>query len=227
MSKNLFIIGTGTDIGKTYIAALILKKLRENYMNPGYFKAAMSGNSLDSDGNIIPGDSLYIMKISNIDEEIEKTCPYIYKNPFSPHLASRIEGNPVKMSYLMEKFREINNRYDYLVIEGSGGIICPISLDNEEIWLTDIIKVLESPCLLVADAGLGTINYIGLTIKYLKDLNIPINGIILNNYEIGNIMHEDNLKVVERLTGINVVGKVRRYEEDLDMDLEDLESLFE
>lgn len=226
MSKNLFIIGTGTDIGKTYITGLILKKLRENNLNAGYFKSAMSGNSRNDDGNLLPEDAIFIKNIAKTEGDLNEYCPYIYEKAYSPHLAARIEGNPVQMDYLMKSFKGISNRYDYLAIEGSGGIICPISLEREEIWLTDIIKKMNAGTLLIADAGLGTINSIGLTIHYIKSMDIPIKGIIFNNYEIGNIMHEDNLKVVEKLTGIKVIGRVKRYDENLDMDLEELKLLF-
>ena len=60
MSKKLFITGTGTDVGKTYVTGLILKKLNDNHKNAAYFKAAMSGNDRAEDGSLIPGDALHV-----------------------------------------------------------------------------------------------------------------------------------------------------------------------
>ena len=62
MSKNLFITGTGTDVGKTYVTDLIIKKLKQNNINAAYYKAAMSGNDRRSDGSLIPGDALYVKR---------------------------------------------------------------------------------------------------------------------------------------------------------------------
>lgn len=93
MSKALFITGTGTDIGKTYVAGLIVKKLAECGKNPGYYKAAMSGNKRRPDGSLIPGDALFVQQCSGITQPLEEMCPYVYENAYSPHLASRIEGN--------------------------------------------------------------------------------------------------------------------------------------
>ena len=94
MSRGLFVIGTGTDVGKTYVTALIVKKLKDSGVSAAYYKAAMSGNQRDGDGKLIPGDALLVKEISGISQPLEEMCPYVYERAFSPHLASRIEGNP-------------------------------------------------------------------------------------------------------------------------------------
>ena len=208
MSKNLFITGTGTDVGKTYVTALIIKKLKQNNINAAYYKAAMSGNDRRSDGSLIPGDALYVKEISGIKQPLDEMCHYIYEHAVSPHLASRLEGNPVKMDYVIKNFKDICNRYEYVTMEGSGGILCPICFDEDKIHLTDIIKACNLSCLMIADAGLGTINNVGLTAAYMKSYDIPLKGIIFNNFEPGNLMHEHG-------------------DNDLDIPVEFLESLYE
>ena len=90
MSKSLFIIGTGTDVGKTYASALIVRKLRESGVSAAYYKAAMSGNERDKNGRLIPGDARYVRERSGIRQPLEEMCPYVYEHAVSPHLASRI-----------------------------------------------------------------------------------------------------------------------------------------
>ena len=102
MSKNLFITGTGTDVGKTYIAGLILKKLRESGVSAAYYKAAMSGNGRREDGSLLPGDALHVKEASGIRQLPEEMCPYVYEHAVSPHLASRLEGNPVRLERVLE-----------------------------------------------------------------------------------------------------------------------------
>lgn len=97
MSKGIFITGTGTDIGKTYVTGLIVKKLRESGADAAYYKAAMSGNERRADGSLIPGDALQVKTMSGIGQPLEEMCPYVYETAVSPHLASRLEGNPVQM----------------------------------------------------------------------------------------------------------------------------------
>lgn len=227
MSKNLFITGTGTDVGKTYIAGLITKKLNENGYNAGYFKAAMSGNIKDDKGNLIPGDAAFVKEISGITEPLKDMCPYIYENAVSPHLASRMEGNPVKMSVIKEKFNEVCLKHDYITMEGSGGILCPLCFDEEKTQLEDVIKELDLSCLIIADAGLGTINSVVLTVEYMKSRGIPIKGIIFNHYHEGNVMEEDNLRMCEYMTGLKVLACVKDSDTDINIDAKLLASLYE
>ena len=193
MSKNLFITGTGTDVGKTYVTGLILKKLNESKKRAAYYKAAMSGNDRTEDQTLIPGDALHVKNISGIQQPLEEMCHYVYENAYSPHLASRIEGNPVKMEVVRDGFMKLSKKYDYVTVEGSGGILCPVCFDEEKIQLEDIIRELELDCLLIADAGLGTINDVGLTAAYMKSKGLTVKGIIFNHFHPGDIMEEDNL----------------------------------
>ena len=227
MSRNLFVTGTGTDIGKTYVTGLILKKLKESGASAAYFKAAMSGNDRNAEGGLIPGDALDVKKESGILQPLEEMCPYVYENGVSPHLASRLEGNPVQLESVLKCFRAVCEKYAYVTMEGSGGILCPICFDETEIWLPDVIKACGLGCLLVADAGLGTINNVGLTAFYMKEKGIPLKGIILNHFKPGDAMQEDNLKMCEYLTGVKVVACVRDGDTELDIPLEQLKSLYE
>lgn len=227
MSKNLFITGTGTDVGKTFVTGLIVKKLRESGKNAAYYKAAMSGNKRRKDSSLIPGDALWVKRISGIAQSLEEMCPYIYENACSPHLASRMEGNPVKMEVVKEHFEQVCRKYDYVTMEGSGGILCPICFDEAKIQLEDVIKELELSCLLIADAGLGTINSVILTVEYMRGRNIPVKGIIFNHFHPGDIMEEDNLKMCEYFTGLKVLACVKDKDTELDMNAEYLASLYE
>lgn len=227
MHKGLFITGTGTDVGKTYVTGLILKKLKDAGVNAGYYKAAMSGNDRDLCGKLIPGDALHVKNISGIQQSLESMCPYIYEAAVSPHLASRMEGHPVKLETVVKGYEVLADTFDYMTMEGSGGILCPIDFDTQELWLEDVIKALKLPCLVVADAGLGTINHVGLTIYYLRSKNIPVKGIILNHYEPDNFMHQDNLRMCEHRTGVPVIACVQKGDRNLNMDIEDLKALYE
>lgn len=227
MAKALFITGTGTDVGKTYVTGLIVKKLREAGKNPGYYKAAMSGNVRRADGTPIPGDALHVREASGIDQPLDEMCPYIYETAVSPHLASRIEGNPVRPEVVEQGFRAVCGKYDFVTMEGSGGIVCPICFDEAEVKLEDIIGLLKLPCLIVADAGLGTINSVVLTVEYMRARAIPVQGIIMNHFHPGNAMEEDNLRMCEHLTGLKVLACVKEGDRELDVDPELLASLYE
>lgn len=228
MSKGIFITGTGTDIGKTYVTGLLLKKLHESGKSAAYFKAAMSGNDRRSDGSLIPGDALHVKTVSGIEQPLEEMCPYIYETAVSPHLASKIEGSPVELDRVVSDYKKVCGKYGYVIAEGSGGIVCPIRYDEEsKLFLEDIIKALELPCIVIADAGLGTINYAVLTCEYMKQRDITVKGLILNNFHKGDIMEEDNKAMCEKLTGVPVIACVSADSKDIDIDAEFLASLCE
>ena len=227
MSKAIFITGTGTDIGKTYVTGLIVKKLAENGTAAAYYKAAMSGNDRRPDGSLIPGDALFVKNTSGIAQPLEAMCPYIYENAYSPHLASRIEGNPVEMPVVKEGFQKLAGEYDFITMEGSGGILCPICFDEAKIQLEDVIKELNLSSLLIADAGLGTINSVVLTAEYMKARNLTIKGIIFNNYHPGNIMEDDNIRMCEYMTGLPTLAKVSPGDNDLHIDIDVLKNLYD
>ena len=227
MSKAVFLTGTGTDIGKTYISGLIVKKLAEAGKNPAYFKAAMSGNDRREDGTLIPGDALFVQKTSGISQPLEEMCPYVYENAWSPHLASRVEGNPVDLEVVRKGFLETADKYDYITMEGSGGILCPLCFDERRIQLEDVIREFELSSILVADAGLGTINSVVLTAEYMKARSLPIKGIIFNHYHPGNIMEDDNIFMCEHMTGLPVIAKVQDNATELETDADVLAALYD
>ena len=227
MSKNLFITGTGTDVGKTYVTGLIVKKLREGGASSAYYKAAMSGNERRPDSTLIPGDALQVKTMSGVEQPLEEMCPYIYETAVSPHLAAKIEGNPIEMECVLKNFDRVCGTYDYVTVEGSGGIFCPLRFDEQKIQLEDFIKARSLACLMIADAGLGTINAVVLTAEYMKARKIPVKGIIFNHYEPGNPLHEDNRLMCEAMTGLNVVACVKDGDMDLDIPFELMEGFYE
>ena len=222
MSKGLFVLGTGTDIGKTYVTGLLLKYIRDNGYNASYFKAALSGAIRNEEGKLVPGDAVEVLSMAGLEEDTDFLVPYIYETAVSPHLASHIEGNPVDLDVVKRSYDEVSKKYDYIVMEGSGGIVCPIRYDGPDnennIMLEDIIKALDLNVVLVGDAGLGTINSVVTTVEYLRNRKIHVCGILLNNFK-DQTMEEDNLKMIEELTGVPVIAKIYKDDKNLSLDV--------
>lgn len=222
MTKKIFITATGTDIGKTYISALIVKKMRESGYNCGYFKPVVSGVT-EMCGKLIDSDPNYVIQIANLDAEAEDCVSYYWQEALSPHLAAKRKNQEINIEKIKYDIAQVSKNYDYLLIEGAGGITCPLIINNEEKYLLkDLIWELGLSTIIVADAGLGTINSTLLTVDYAKTNGIEITGIILNNYESDNYMHWDNLEQIETLTGINVIATVSTDAKDIML----LEGLF-
>lgn len=225
--RGLFLLGTGTDVGKTYVSGLILKTLRQGGRSAAYYKAAMSGNARRPDGSLLPGDALHVREVSGIDQPLEEMCPYVYQAAVSPHLAARWEGDPVELERVLAGYQAVRGKYDYVTVEGSGGILCPLRRDaDRELWLADVIRACGLGCLLVTDAGLGTINAVGLTAFYLREQGIPLRGILFNRYRPGDGMQEDNIQVCRELTGVETIATLETGGARLSLRLEELTALY-
>jgi len=201
--KGVFITGTGTDIGKTYVTALLAKYYREQGIDVAYFKAAISG------ADTIPeSDAGYVKKIAGLEQSDESMVSYLFSEAVSPHLAARINNRPIELDKIVGDYQVVRDSHQFTVVEGSGGIVCPIRYDeSEKILLPDVVKALGLSVIIVADAGLGTIHNVVTTAAYIKTLGIEIEGVLLNNY-IGDLMQKDNYYMIEELTGLKVIGTV-------------------
>ncbi|EEQ49376.1 dethiobiotin synthase [Selenomonas flueggei] len=226
MGKALFVTGTGTDIGKTYVTGLIVKCLRDAGVAAGYYKAALSGAEVAADGTLLPGDALHVARVAELDAA-DVTVSYVYRDAVSPHLAAQIEHRPMDFAKVAQDYRRAKERTDYLTVEGSGGIICPLRWDGDEhVVLDDLAVRLGLAALVVADAGLGTINAAVLTAEHLRARGIPLRGFIFNNWQ-GGLMQEDNVRMVEEITGARVLACVPHGAAELPMRADALAALYE
>lgn len=220
--KGLYILGTGTDVGKTYITALWLKALREAGHDVAYYKAAVSGAP-----SITESDAGYVKQVAGLSQADETLLSYVFDEAVSPHLAARHEGKVIDRTVVNKNFCHVARAHAYTTVEGSGGIICPLHVTDTELYmLEDVVKDLNLPTIVVATAALGTINSTVLTIHYLQSKGIPVKGIIVNQYT-GNPMEEDNCVMIERLTGIPVLDRVGPGQTSLHMDVDAMLSCYE
>lgn len=237
--KGYFVTATGTDVGKTFVTALLVKKWQDSGIDAGYYKAALSGAEL-RDGKWIAGDADYVKRIANLPDTQEELVSYVYKEAVSPHLAARKEGNPVELSQVKADFVAATQRHEFIFVEGSGGIICPIRYDApatpqtsgtpniassktdttnlQKLFLADIMKELDLPLLIVTTAALGSINACVLTVEYARARGLNVKGIIVNRYGIsGNFqMEDDNIFMMEQLTGLPILSVIKNGDTQLD-----------
>lgn len=225
-NKGYFVTATGTDVGKTFVTALLVKKWRDSGIDAGYYKAALSGAEL-RDGKWIAGDADYVKTVAGLPDTQEELVSYVYKEAVSPHLAARKEGKPVDLAQVKKDFEAATKRHEFVFVEGSGGIICPIRYDEpsavsangnpQKIFLTDIMKTVDVPLLIVTTAALGSINACVLTVEYARAQGLNIRGIIVNRYGIsGNLqMEDDNIKMMGDMTGLPILTKIPENSSDL------------
>lgn len=211
MAKGIFIVGTDTDVGKTIVTAGLIHAMRSNGYNATYFKAALSG-ALQIGNKFIPGDTKLVSEVSKLEEAYENITPYVYRAAVSPHLAAKLEKNPIDLDIIKEKYAYLKEKYDFIIAEGSGGIVCPLIDDERGLYLLEnLIKDLNMSVIIIARADVGTINHSVLTVKYIEALGIRIKGIIINNYK-NDMICDDNINMIEKITKVPIIGKFKTME---------------
>lgn len=204
--KGLFVTGTDTDVGKTLIAAGITAALRQQGVKAGYFKPVQSACP-EEEGRLIPTDARLVQELAALPEPLELLTPITLRLPLAPGVAAAREGVTVDLEKVAAAFRELARRYDFLVVEGAGGLYVPL-VDNGFLVL-DLARWLSLPLLVVARAGLGTINHTALTVLAARHAGLPVSGVILNRGSVApGLAEQTNPGVIEALTGVPILGKV-------------------
>ncbi|SFH56592.1 dethiobiotin synthase [Tindallia magadiensis] len=211
MGKGIFVLGTDTEVGKTFVSAGATYMLNKDGHRVCFFKPVQSGGIYEN-GALGSGDVQFVRKVAQIEESYERMNTYCFEASVSPHLASEIEKKEIETEKLIHHYQNLVEKYDYVVVEGAGGVVVPIK--RNEYYIHHLIKDLRIPVLLVTRANVGTINHTMLTLEFLKSKGIEIKGIVVNAYQ-GTFYEEDNVKVISAMSGIEKIftlGKVEQGE---------------
>lgn len=198
MTKGLYIIGTDTGVGKTVVSAGLMHLMLTKKRRSAYFKPIASG-AVVVNGVTEATDAMFVREISGFMEHKENITPFVYQNEVAPHLAASLEKMPIRVDVIKDRLRFLKERYKWIIAEGAGGLAVP--LNDEGYMQYDLIRELGFACLLVARAGLGTINHSLLTVQVARRAGLKIKGIVISGYT-GSIMEKDNVRTIQRLSGI-------------------------
>ena len=203
---GVFVTGTDTGVGKTWIAAGITAVWRRWGLSAGYFKPVQSGCP-EENGRLIPTDARFAQELAGLAEPLELLTPSTLRLPLAPGVAAAREGVSVDLEGIAQAWGELGSRYHLLVVEGAGGLYVP--LRDTDFLVLDMIKWLKLPLIVVARAGLGTINHTVLTVKAAQKIGVPVAGVVINRYpERPSLAEETNPEVIARLTDTPILGKV-------------------
>jgi dethiobiotin synthetase len=204
--KGVFVTGTDTDVGKTVIAAALTAALRRRGLGAVYFKPIQSGCPRE-DGRLLPTDARFARELAGLDEPLELLTPVTLRLPLAPAVAAAREGVEVDLERIAAALMELAGRYGFLVVEGAGGLYVP--LIGNSFLVLDLIGWLGLPLLVVARAGLGTINHTGLTVAAARQAGIPVAGVVLNRYpQSPGLAEETNPEVIEAVSRCPILARV-------------------
>jgi dethiobiotin synthetase len=218
MTKGIFITGTDTGVGKTVIAAGIIRALGRRGVQAGAMKPVETG-CIDESGTLVARDGMFLRKIAGMVDPAEVVTPVRFSYPLAPMVAAELEGRSVDLDAIMRAYSMLIAKYDFLVVEGAGGIMVPVKesggsmragLSQPAFFMSDLIKSLDLPVVVVARAGLGAINHTLLTVTHAVREGIGVRGVIINSTgPAGNTLAEStNPGLLERICAVPILGVV-------------------
>lgn len=192
---GVFITGTDTDVGKTFIAAAIVKQLTKQNITVIPKKPIESG-CIIKDGELFPQDAATLQRASNYSSKLSDVCPYRFQPAISPARAAQLENITLSTEDLSRHCRHDNDD-DFLLVEGAGGFYSPLVKDGLN---ADLAITLQLPVLLIANDKLGTLNHVLLTIEAIENRGLILIGVVLNDANNSNNEHMDNVNDLREQT---------------------------
>ena len=199
--RGLFVTGTDTGVGKTEVSCALVAAARADGLDLGAMKPAQSGVEPGD-----PGDAQRLRAAAGETDPPELVCPYTFAAPLAPGVAARLAGVEIRLEVILEAAQVLAARHTALLVEGAGGLLVPLTPRHT---YADLAVALGLPVLVVARAGLGTVNHTALTVEALRARGLAVAGVVLNRTSAESdpsVPH--NAAEIERLTGAKVLASL-------------------
>jgi dethiobiotin synthetase len=175
MARGIFVTGTDTGVGKTIVAATLARLLQMNGVRVGVMKPVTSG-CREENGRLVSDDALLLAQAAGLVVS-DDVAPYCLREALAPAEAARIDGVRIEFTMLKGVFDRLASEYDYVIVEGAGGLMVPLS---GGLLVADLVRELGLSLLVVARPGLGTINHTVLTCFAAQQMGLKVAGVIIN-----------------------------------------------
>ena len=206
--KSLFITGTDTDVGKTVISAGLSRAISDQGIDIGVMKP-FAAAELQSSSDFQSEDTEILAKAARVSDSEDLLNPQFFPIPASPYTASKTLDMNVDVETVLEKFEELKKLHDMMLVEGMGGIMTPLL---ENYFVADLIRDMNLQTIIVIRSKIGTVNHTLLTSKICKDYNLPVKGIIINNFDSEGYPVQELKRDIEQLTKHKVLGVIPRLD---------------
>ena len=199
--KSIFITGTDTDVGKTYVTAGLAVTLRKMGIDVGIMKPFAAGTSQKK--GFKSEDVEILARAAQISDPENLVNPQFFKMAASPYTAAQKLKVKVKVSEALLGFKKLSKLHKIILVEGMGGIMTPIM---KNYFVADMIKEMNIPTIIVTRTKIGTVNHTIMTCKMCEKFKIPVKGIIINNFDSGGYDISILKRDLQKLTGVKVLG---------------------
>lgn len=201
--KSLFITGTDTDVGKTYIAAGLAVTFRKMGIDVGVMKPFAAGTQQKK--GFKSEDIEILSNAAQVNDPENLVNPQFFPIPASPYTAWKNLKIKPKINSVLSSFKSLSKIHSMILVEGMGGIMTPI-LKNY--FVTNLIKDMKIPAILVTRTKVGTVNHTIMTVKMCEKYKIPIKGIIINDFDSDGYKTKELTRDFKSLTGVPVLGSI-------------------
>ena len=178
--KGVFVTATDTGVGKTVVAGAVARSLNADGVRTEVFKPAASGCRRVR-GQLISEDAEFLAACADSRRPLHEIAPLRYSAALAPNVAAQRAGRTVDIEAMLAAYRRLEGNCDAVVVEGVGGLLCPIS---DDLWVVHLAVMLALPVVIVARPDLGTINHTLLTIQTARSAGLHVAGVIINRYQI-------------------------------------------
>lgn len=200
--KGLFITGTDTDVGKTYITSQIIRQLKTNAVSIKVRKPIESGCSVQNNGELHPADGFELWQTNNERESLKEVTPFRFEPAIAPNRAAALNNQVITTKQLKQACLNQINSDDFLIVEGAGGFYSPLSSDGLN---ADLARSLNLDIVLVVKDQLGCINNTLLTLDAFHKAELKCIAIVLNFSSAENRATYDHLNELKKLTHLPVL----------------------
>jgi len=174
--RGLFVTGTDTGVGKTFIAGGLARLLSDRGALVGVMKPVETGCDRRGD-HLVPSDALQLLAAAGGHQDLASVCPYRFEAPLAPDVAARREGRSIDPEVIHDRFRTVASSHDIVLVEGAGGLLVPV-------WgrytMADLAGDLGLSLLVVAASRLGAVNHTLLTLEHARFRGLPVAAYVLN-----------------------------------------------
>ena len=199
---GLFVTGTDTGVGKTVVAAAIAYHLRRRGLRVGVCKVAATGCQR-SRGQLVSDDAEYLAHWADSRHRMDVVCPQRFVEPLAPAVAAERAGTALDWAAIRSALDTIAADSDVMVVEGVGGVLVPMDAGHT---VLDLMAAVMLPAVVVARAGLGTINHTLLTVGAIRAAGVPVAGVVVNRYpEDADVATETNPDAIRRWGRVEVL----------------------
>jgi dethiobiotin synthetase len=210
MGSGIFITGTDTGVGKTFVACGLAALLRESGYKVGVMKPAETG-CVEKDGQLFAEDAVRLKEASGSAAPLEKICPYRFKDPLAPGVAAEREGVKIDVDHIVQLYTEIGAAHDVTLVEGAGGLLVPLLAHYT---YADLAKLLKLPIIVVAANRLGAINHLLLTLEHASCRGLRMLGYVLNRVSNeSSLAAGSNLDALLALTAVPCLAEIPYIED--------------